>query len=87
MRIMRSRITADGDISVPAEVMRCLGVGPGAVLTWEMREGEVVLRRVTTHTSEEVHAALFGPSGADPGAAADVKRGVRTYVQRRHVRS
>jgi len=86
MSIARSRITSDGDIAIPAEVMTCLGVGPGAMVAWELREGEVVLRRANTRTSEEVHLALFGPNGANAGVAADVKKGVRTYVRRRHVR-
>jgi bifunctional DNA-binding transcriptional regulator/antitoxin component of YhaV-PrlF toxin-antitoxin module len=86
MSIARSKITSHGDISVPAEVMRCLGVGPGAMVAWEIREGAVVLRRASTRTFEEIHAALFGSRGADAHVAADVKKGVRTYVRRRHVR-
>jgi len=87
MNIARSKITADGDTSVPPEVMKCLGVGPGAMVAWELCEGEVVLRRSNTHTFEEIHAAVFGPNGANAGVPADVKKGVRTYVRRRHMRS
>ena len=36
MRIAQSRVTAQGQISVPAEVRRRLGVGPGSILEWDV---------------------------------------------------
>lgn len=61
MAIARSKLTAQAQISVPAEVRRRLGVGPGAVLEWSDSEsGEhVVVRRVGHHTSEDIHRVLF----------------------------
>src|SRR5690349_5426920 len=35
MALAYSKITAQGQISVPAEVRRKLGLGPGSVLEWE----------------------------------------------------
>lgn len=83
MRGIQSKVTAQGQISVPAEVRRQLGVGPGSVLVWEWRDGEFVVRRAGKTTSAEIHAALFGTraAGKKPG---DVKAGIRKYVRRRH---
>jgi AbrB family looped-hinge helix DNA binding protein len=33
-KIAESRVTAQGQISIPAEVRRRLGVGPGSVIEW-----------------------------------------------------
>jgi AbrB family looped-hinge helix DNA binding protein len=60
MIITQSKLTARGLISVPVEVRRRLGVGPGSVLVWEERDGELVVRRAGRYSSEEIHAALFG---------------------------
>ena len=45
MAIARSRITAQGQVSVPAEVRRKLGAGPGTVLEWDEEDGAIVVRR------------------------------------------
>ncbi|MGN6730352.1 MAG: AbrB/MazE/SpoVT family DNA-binding domain-containing protein, partial [Candidatus Binatia bacterium] len=35
MALAQSKVTAQGQISVPAEVRRKLGIGPGSVLEWD----------------------------------------------------
>lgn len=59
MVIAYSKLTAQGQISVPAEVRRRLGVGPGSVLEWGEDGENVVVRRVGLYTSEDMHRALF----------------------------
>jgi AbrB family looped-hinge helix DNA binding protein len=34
MPIAKSKVTAQGQISVPAEVRKKLGIGPGSTLEW-----------------------------------------------------
>lgn len=80
----QSKVTAQGQISVPAEVRRQLGVGPGSVLVWEQRDGEFVVRRAGKSTSADVHAALFGDAVRSAGKEADLKVGIRKYIRRRH---
>jgi AbrB family looped-hinge helix DNA binding protein len=80
---IQSKVTAQGQISVPAEVRRRLGVGPGSVLVWEWRDGEFVVRRAGKSTSADIHKALFGTRA--PGKKpVDVKSGIRKYIRRRH---
>jgi antitoxin PrlF len=83
---LHSKITAQGQISVPAEVRRRLGVGPGSVLTWEPRDGAFIVRRAGKSSSVDVHAALFGAEAAVRGEASDPKAGIRKYIRRRHAR-
>lgn len=82
---IQSKVTAQGQISVPAEVRRQLGVGPGSVLVWEWRDGEFVVRRAGKSTSADIHRALFG-AGAPIRKDVDVKAGIRKFVRRRHAR-
>ena len=84
MKIARSRVTAQGQISVPAEVRQKLGVGPGSVLEWDEEGAKVIVRRAGRFSSEDIHSALFPRR---PKAATDaVKDGIRTYIRKRHAR-
>ena len=86
MSNLQSKVTAQGQISVPAEVRRQLGVGPGSVLIWERRDGEFIVRRAGKSSSADVHAALFGNETRATNKGAEVKAGIRKYVRRRHAR-
>ena len=83
MAIAHSKLTAQGQISVPAEVRRKLGIGPGSVLEWDEVGEQLVVRRVGRHTSEDVHRSLF-PKSPRPRTLAELKEGARRYIKRRH---
>jgi antitoxin PrlF len=85
MALAQSKLTAQGQVSVPAEVRRKLGVGPGSVLEWDEDGERVVVRRVGRYSSEEVHRALF-PTPPRHKTLADLKDGVRRDVTRRRAR-
>jgi len=85
MKIARSKVTAQGQISVPAEVRRKLGIGPGSVLEWDEQEDGLVVRRVGRFSGQDVHDALFPKKGkSEP--VADVKDAIRKYIRKRHAR-
>jgi len=90
MAIAQSKLTAQGQISVPAEVRKKLGVGPGSVLEWEQQDGQIVVRRAGRYTSQDVNQALFPQEGVSPAAVnrapVDVKGAVREYIRKRHAR-
>ena len=85
MAIAYSRLTAQGQISVPAAVRRKLGVGPGATLEWHEEGEKIVVRRVGRFTSADLHEAIFS-SPAKPRTLGELKAGLKTYVKRRHAR-
>jgi antitoxin PrlF len=85
MAIAHSRLTAQGQISVPAAVRRKLGVGPGSTLEWHDEGEKVVVRRVGRFTSTELHDAIF-PKAPRPRTLAELKAGLKTYAKRRHAR-
>lgn len=85
MPLAKSKLTAQGQISVPAEVRSKLGVGPGSVLEWEEEGGRVVVRRAGRYTSEEVHRALF-PQKKPSEHTTEVKDAIRRHIRKRHAR-
>ena len=83
MAIAHSKLTAQGQISVPANVRRKLGIGPGSVLEWDEDGEQIVVRRSGRYTSEDVHRSLF-PAAPKRKSLADLKDGVRRYIKTRH---
>lgn len=86
MAMARSKVTAQGQISVPSGVRRKLGIGPGSVLEWEEEDGRMVVRRVGRFTSEDIHRALFGSKAPEPKSLVQLKEGIRTSIRKRHAR-
>ena len=85
MTIAHSKLTAQGQISVPVEVRRRLGLGPGSVLAWDEDGEQIVVRRVSRYTSEEVHRALFARP-PKPRTLEEMKEGVQRYMRGRYAR-
>ena len=86
MTIATSRVTAQGQISVPADVRRRLGIGPGSVLEWDEDDGKIVVRRAGRFTSEDIHRALFPDGPPKARTLAELKDGIRQYMIERHAR-
>jgi AbrB family looped-hinge helix DNA binding protein len=86
MPLAQSKLTAQGQISVPSEIRRKLGVGPGSILEWDERNDEVIVRRAGRHTSADVHKALFPDGSPKRKASASAKEGIRKYARRKHAR-
>lgn len=82
MPIAHSKLTPQGQISVPAEVRRRLGVGPGSILEWEADGERIVVRRASRYTSDDVHEALF-PEQPEPRSLEELEAGAREYVKGR----
>jgi antitoxin PrlF len=82
MALAHSKLTAQGQISVPAEVRRKLGIGPGSVLEWDDDGDKVIVRRVGRYTSEDVHRSLF-PTAPKPRTLPELKEGIRRHVTKR----
>ena len=84
MPIAQSKITTQGQISVPAEVRKKLGVGPGSILEWDESNDQVVVRRAGRNTSTDIHEALF--TEGRPKPSIGVKEGIRKHLRKKHAR-
>lgn len=81
-----TKLTSQGQVSVPASVRRALGLTPGSMLEWTEEQGRIVVKRATRHDSQAVHDALF-PEGAAvpaPKSLDELKQGIRQRMKRRH---
>ncbi len=83
--IAHSRLTAQGQVSVPAAVRRRLGVGPGAVLEWSDDGGAIVVRRAGRYSSEDIHRAVFSTRAPKRKTLEQLKTGIRRHARKRHV--
>jgi AbrB family looped-hinge helix DNA binding protein len=86
MALAQSKITAQGQISVPLEVRKKLGIGPGSVLEWTEENGQVVVRRTGRNSSAEIHQALFSDGPLPVKRIDDMKEGIRRLIRKRHAR-
>lgn len=84
MTVVHSKVTAQGQISVPAEVRKKLGIGPGSVLEWEDKGDQIVVRRAGRYASADVHAAVFPRGAPKQRSAKELKEGIRKHVRKRH---
>jgi AbrB family looped-hinge helix DNA binding protein len=85
MALSQSKLTAQGQISVPAEIRRKLGVGPGSILEWEDEGDRVVVRRAGRYSSEDIHRAVFKRS-PKPRSAEELKQGIAEHMRKKHAR-
>lgn len=85
MTIAKSKLTAQGQISVPAEVRRRLGLGAGSVLEWLDENGTVRVRRAARYDSQQIHEALFARPPAKH-SVEDMDAGIRRLMHARHAR-
>nr|MBV6629289.1 AbrB/MazE/SpoVT family DNA-binding domain-containing protein [Oceanococcus sp. HetDA_MAG_MS8] len=83
MDSVESKITSKGQISVPAAVRRHLALEPGARIEWVEKDGEIVVRRASRFTSQEIHNAVFGH---EPAAVTvpDMDVGIRAHLKKKH---
>ena len=84
--IAHSKLTAQGQVSVPAAVRRRLGVGPGAVLEWNDDGGAIVVRRAGRYSSEDIHRAVFSTRAPKRKTLEQLKEGIRRHARKRHAR-
>jgi AbrB family looped-hinge helix DNA binding protein len=79
----RSKITAQGQVSVPVEVRRRLGVGPGSVLEWHEEGREIVVRRSGRYNWEDVHRVVFPDGPPKSRTLAELKQAIRKIGRHR----
>lgn len=88
MQKMQTKLTSQGQVSVPAPVRNFLHLIPGSVLVWTQEGDRIVVERAKRHSTKEVHQVLFseGPlPGTGPAKTlGELKQGIREQMRRRH---
>jgi AbrB family looped-hinge helix DNA binding protein len=86
MKTAWSKITAQGQISVPTEVRRKLGLRPGSIIEWHEEGENVVVRRAGRYTFEDIRRVLLPKRPPKGRTLEELKSGIRRYVKVRHAR-
>lgn len=89
MRIATSRISPQGQISVPAEVRARLGLAPGSTIEWDADGNVIRVRRAGRFTSTDIHDAAFGSSEDQRPtrkSVAEMDKAIATHLKRKHAR-
>ena len=84
-KLARSKLTSQGQISVPAEVRRRLGIAPGSILEWDVEDNQIIVRRAGRFSSEQIHRALFRLPPRRR-SLEELEEGIRRHVRARHAR-
>jgi AbrB family looped-hinge helix DNA binding protein len=86
MILAHSKLTAQGQISVLADVRKKLGIGPGSILEWDEDGDRIVVRRSARFTSEDIHRALFPKQPPESRTIDEMKEGIRRRARERYAR-
>ena len=86
MKAIQTRVTAQGQVSVPAEIRRKLGIGPGSVLEWKPAGDTVTIRRAGRYTFKDIHQALFQGRPPKRRTLKEIDEGIRRYIRKRYAR-
>jgi len=86
MQLAQSKVTAQGQISVPKEVRAKLGIVPGSVLEWNEEDGKITVRRKGKYTFADMRKALFGGRKPKRQTLAQLKEGIGQYIDEQHAR-
>lgn len=87
MQKVQSRLTSQGQVSVPASVRNFLHLIPGSMLVWTQEGDRIVVDRAKRHSTTEVHHALFSEDPPNTGPTrtlVELKQGIRQHMQKRH---
>lgn len=85
---IQTKLTSQGQVSVPAAIRHLLALTPGSAIVWTQDKGQVTVQRAVKHTTEDAHKALFGNEDTTlaPKSLQDLKQGIADYIKQKHAR-
>jgi AbrB family looped-hinge helix DNA binding protein len=84
MALAQSKLTSQAQISIPVEVRKKLGVGPGSVLDWNEEDGKIVVSRAGKYTFADMRKILFPKGPPKRQSLKQLKEGIGEYIEDRH---
>lgn len=86
MVIARSRVTTQGQISIPADIRRKLGLAGGSVIEWNEDENGIFVCRVGQHSFESIHQKIFKVQPKTK-SLDEINSGIKKNMRDRYARS
>ncbi len=84
MSLPKSKVTTTSRVTVPAEIRRKLGIGPGSILEW-VEDGETVIVRKVRYSFEDIRRAVF-TKPPEPRTLDELKRSIVNHLRDKHSR-
>jgi antitoxin PrlF len=86
MAIAHSKVTAQGQISVPAKVRSRLGIGPGSILEWDEDGGKILVRRAGKYSSADIRRILFPDGPPKRASIKEMKEAIGRGINEKYAR-
>jgi bifunctional DNA-binding transcriptional regulator/antitoxin component of YhaV-PrlF toxin-antitoxin module len=83
MSLAQSKITAQGQVSIPVSVMRQFGLAPGEVINWDTLEGRLVIEKAGLYSLADVQSALKLPKGLHK-TEEEIREGIKVRMRTKH---
>jgi bifunctional DNA-binding transcriptional regulator/antitoxin component of YhaV-PrlF toxin-antitoxin module len=84
MSLARSRITSQGQVSIPVGILRQFGLAPGEVISWDTRDGYLIIEKAGQYGLEDVRKCLKLPKGLHK-TDEEIREGIRQRMRAKHV--
>ena len=85
LRPVESKITSQGQVTVPAPIRRKLNLAPGSRIEWRQQEDDVIVRRAAKYSSLDIHEAVFA-TVPDRRSLQDMDEGIGSRMRRKYAR-
>ncbi len=78
-----SRVTSQGQVTIPASIRKSYGLGGGATIEWIEQDGVLIVKRRDTVTFEEMRKNIF-PNGVPKPKYATKEEAITAYILEKH---
>ena len=85
MKPVESKITSQGQVTVPAPIRRKLNLAPGSRIEWRQQGDDVIVRRAAKYSSRDIYEAVFATVPVRR-SLQDMDEGIGSRMKRRHAR-
>lgn len=82
-----TKISSQGQVSVPVEVRRTLGVEPGAIIEWAVESGQVVVRKKGRFTWDDLSEISRPYRPSKPVSLEEMDEAIASGAVERYERS
>jgi len=85
MALALSKLTSQGQVSIPAVVRKKLGIAPGSTIEWneDAENGQVTVKRAGTYSFEDIHRAVFKTTPKRK-SLKELKEGIGDYMREKY---
>lgn len=85
MARIESTVNPRGQVSIPARIRQKLGLMAGSKVEWREQGDDVIVRRASKYSSQDIHDALFSVP-PHPRSVDDMDEGIAAHLRQEYPR-